>query len=101
VAGACSTSFYPLGMTLLGERLPPSAMARGNARFLAFNCLGSLVGPAIAGAAMDLFGKPALFVSAEAAVLLVLVVWGTRLYRERRRQASREETAPAQRRQAA
>jgi MFS family permease len=101
VAGACSTSFYPLGMTLLGERLPPSAMARGNARFLMFNCLGSLVGPAVAGAAMDLFGKRALFVSAEGAVLLVLGVWGARLYAERRRPASGEESAPAQRRRAA
>jgi MFS family permease len=101
VAGACSTSFYPLGMTLLGERLPASAIARGNARFLMFNCLGSLVGPAVAGLAMDLFGKRALFVSAEGAVLLVLAVWGTQLYRQRRRQAVGDESVSAQPRRAA
>ncbi len=101
-AGACSTSFYPLGMTLLGERVPPSAMARGNARFLMFNCLGSLVGPAVAGAAMDLFGKRALFVSAEGAVLLVLAVWGTQQYAARRRgRAAEDISAAAQRRRAA
>ena len=84
VAGACSTAFYPLGVTLLGERLPPTALARGNARFLTFNCLGSLVGPAVAGAAMDLFGKRALFVAGQGAVLLVLGTWGIQRYIERR-----------------
>jgi MFS family permease len=102
VAGACSTSFYPLGMTLLGERLPASALARGNARFLTFNCLGSLVGPAICGVAMDLFGKRALFVSAEGAVLLVLVIWVARLYAERRAgRGAEKKAAPEPRRRAA
>jgi MFS family permease len=102
VAGACSTSFYPLGMTLLGERVPSQAVARGNARFLTFNCLGSLVGPAVAGAAMDLFGKRALFVSAEGAVLLVLAVWIAQQYRHRQhRPAVGDESAASERRQAA
>jgi MFS family permease len=101
VAGACSTSFYPLGMTLLGERLPASAVARGNARFLMFNCLGSLVGPAVCGVAMDLFGKRALFVVAEGAVLLVLAAWGARLYAERRRPQVGEELAAADERRRA
>lgn len=93
MAGACSTAFYPLGMTLLGERLPPSALARGNARFLAFNCLGSLTGPAVAGAAMDLFGKPALFISAQVAVLLVLGVWGVQRFAGRRAAQARGTAA--------
>jgi MFS family permease len=101
VAGACSTAFYPLGMTLLGQRLSPSAMARGNARFLMFNCLGSLVGPAVCGIAMDLFGKRALFVAAEAAVLLVLLTWAARLYAERRRQIIEDAGTPVQPRRAA
>lgn len=101
-AGACSTAFYPLGMTLLNEGVPASAMARANARFLAFNCLGSLTGPAVCGVAMDLFGKRALFVAGEAAVLLVLVVWVARLYRERERgRATVEEPHRAERRRAA
>jgi MFS family permease len=102
-AGACSTAFYPLGMTLLGERVPPEAVARGNARFLMFNCLGSLLGPAVCGVAMDLFGKRALFVAAQGAVLLVLAAWGVRLYAERRRDSRpvEESALPPERRRAA
>jgi MFS family permease len=70
--GACSSAFYPLGLALLGERIPPSELARGNAWYLALNCLGSLVGPVVAGRAMDLFNKHALFAVGEGAVLLVL-----------------------------
>jgi MFS family permease len=95
IAGACSTAFYPLGVTLLGERVPTTALARGNARFLMFNCLGSLVGPAIAGVTMDLFGKPALFVSGHAALVLVLSIWGVQRYRERRAARLAENEAGA------
>jgi MFS family permease len=70
--GACSSAFYPLGLALLGERVAPSQLARANAWYLALNCLGSLVGPVVAGRAMDLFNKHALFVAGEGAVLLVL-----------------------------
>jgi MFS family permease len=103
VAGACSTAFYPLGMTLLGERLPASALALGNARFLMFNCLGSLVGPAVCGIAMDRFhDKRALFVAAEGAVLLVLVIWGLRLCVARwAGRGAEKEPLPDQRRRAA
>ncbi len=75
LAAACSAAFYPLGMTLLGERVPVRATAPANARYLFCNCLGSLTGPALCGVAMDLFGKPALFLGGEAALLLVLGVW--------------------------
>jgi MFS family permease len=68
LVGACSGAFYPLGLALLGDRVPESAMARTNARYLAVNSLGSLAGPAIAGAAMDGFGRGALFVAGAAAV---------------------------------
>jgi MFS family permease len=70
--GACSSAFYPLGLALLGERTPPSQLARANAWYLALNCLGSLVGPVVAGRAMDLFNKHALFAVGEGAVLFVL-----------------------------
>jgi UMF2 family putative MFS family transporter len=73
--GACSGAFYPLGLARLGERVPPTGLARANAWFLAINCLGSLIGPAVAGAAMDLFGRGALFVAGGGAVGLVLAAW--------------------------
>jgi MFS family permease len=73
--GACSGAFYPLGLALLGERVAPAGLARANAWYLAINCLGSLTGPAVAGAAMDTFGRRALFTTGGAAVVLVLVTW--------------------------
>jgi MFS family permease len=74
--GACSGAFYPLGLALLGERLPPARLARANAWFLAINCAGSVTGPAVAGHVMDRFGRGALFLAGAAAVGLVLAGWG-------------------------
>src|SRR5207249_9497035 len=59
--GACSGAFYPLGLALLGERVPPGGMARANACYLAINCGGSMTGPVIAGAMMEWFGNRAMF----------------------------------------
>jgi MFS family permease len=73
--GACSGAFYPLGLAILGERLPARSLARANAWYLAINCVGSLTGPVLTGAAMDGFGKRALFAAGEAAVLLVFGSW--------------------------
>jgi MFS family permease len=73
VTGACSSAFYPLGLALLGERLPAVGLSRASAWFLGINCLGSLIGPVVAGAAMDHLGKHALFAAGEAAVVAVLL----------------------------
>jgi MFS family permease len=62
-------------LAVLGERVPPSAMGRANAWYLASNCAGSLMGPVLAGAAMDLFGRRALFAAAAVAVVGVIGVW--------------------------
>jgi MFS family permease len=75
VVGACGGAFYPLGLALLGERMPSNELARANARYLAINCLGSLMGPALSGAAMDWFGRAALFVAGGGAIALVLAFW--------------------------
>jgi MFS family permease len=82
VAAACSTAFYPLGLSLLGERLPSGTHDRVNAWYLGINCLGSLTGPACAGLAMDRFGNQALIASGLGAVLLVLTaIAALRLFR--------------------
>jgi MFS family permease len=73
VVGACSGAFYPLGLALLGERLPDTQLARANAWYLSLECLGSLMGPALMGLARDWSGETAMFAVGEAAVLLVLV----------------------------
>jgi len=75
LVGAFSGAFYPLGLSILGERIPESGLARANARYLAINCLGSLCGPVITGSVMERFGKPGMFWSPLAAVILVLGCW--------------------------
>jgi MFS family permease len=75
LAGGCSSAFYPLGLTLLGEKLHRSALARASAWYLAINCCGSLTGPVIAGVALDQFGRQAIFVTGLAAVLLIPIAW--------------------------
>jgi MFS family permease len=76
LVGACSGAFYPLGLALLGEALPENQLARATARYLTINCCGSLVGPLVSGMAMDHFGKPAMFLTALAALAGVMIVWG-------------------------
>lgn len=73
--GACSGAFYPLGLAILGERTPPAGLARANSWFLAINCIGSVIGPGVAGRAMHWFGNDALILSGLVAVLAVLLVW--------------------------
>jgi MFS family permease len=75
LAGACSGALYPLGLALLGERVAAAGLPRASAWYLAINCLGSLIGPSLTGAAMDQFGNPAMFATGAAAVLLVLACW--------------------------
>jgi MFS family permease len=102
--GACSGAFYPLGLALLGERLPAAGLARANAWFLAINCAGSVTGPAVAGHVMDRFGRGALFLAGGGAVGLVLVGWGAAaLFRRRgqRRGTAVPEGAAVARRRAA
>jgi len=73
--GACSGAFYPLGLAILGERTPEPGLARANSWFLAINCIGSVIGPGVAGRTMHWFGNDALILSGLAAVLAVLLVW--------------------------
>jgi MFS family permease len=86
VGGSCA-ALYPLGLALLGERLPPAALGRANALYLACNCFGSLSGPVLMGLAIRLGGSYALFATAAAAVVVVLVGSG-----RGRRQQPRVET---------
>jgi MFS family permease len=73
--GTCCGALYPLGLALLGERVPQAGLARANAYYLASNCAGSLCGPALLGLVIDWFGQPALFLAGTLAVA-VAVGWG-------------------------
>jgi MFS family permease len=75
LVGACSGAFYPLGLAILGERLPESQLDRANAWYLSLECLGSLMGPALMGVARDWGGETAMFAVGEAAVIMVLAGW--------------------------
>jgi MFS family permease len=73
--GGCSGAFYPLGLALLGERLPSTALARANAGYLAVECIGCLIGPVVMGYLMDWQGEAAMFFTGAAALALMLGSW--------------------------
>jgi MFS family permease len=73
--GACSGAMYPLGLSLLGDRMPANGLARAYAWYLAIECIGSQAGAAIMGKARDEWGETAMFAVGLAAVIGVLVVW--------------------------
>jgi MFS family permease len=75
LTGACSGAFYPLGLALLGEQVHGAALSRASACYLALNCLGSLIGPALTGVGMDWLGRPAMGPIGAVSTLLVLLVW--------------------------
>jgi MFS family permease len=82
--GACCAALYPLGLALLGERLPAGALARANAWYLACNCAGSLSGPALMGWAIDALGPRGQFGAGALAVVLVVAngaLWGRKANR--------------------
>jgi MFS family permease len=75
VIGVFSGAFYPLGLALLGERLPPTAIPRANAWFLSINCLGSLVSTPVSGFAMNRCGQQYIFWTGEVVVVAILLIW--------------------------
>jgi MFS family permease len=75
LVGVCSGAFYPLGLALLGEKLPAEALPCANAWYLGVNCFGSLVSPVATGPVMEHFGPRAMFWTGEAVVVGVLAVW--------------------------
>jgi MFS family permease len=72
VVGGCCAALYPMGLALLGERLPPEALGRANSWYLAWNGVGSLTGPVVMGLALTYGGPYALFASGAASVGVAL-----------------------------
>jgi MFS family permease len=97
LVGASCAVLYPLGLALLGERLPPAALVRGNAWYLASNCVGSLSGPWMMGAAIDLLGSRAQFAVGAGAVVLVVAFWVIWAAVERQKPAAPEPALATQR----
>jgi MFS family permease len=81
LVGACCAALYPLGLAVLGERVPPGAMGKANAWYLASNCAGSLSGPVVMGLAVQWWGWDGLFLTGAAVVALTGaggVLWNRR-----------------------
>ncbi|MCW5723865.1 MAG: MFS transporter [Maricaulaceae bacterium] len=72
-----ATAFYTVGLSLIGERFRGGAMAGANAAFVFAYGLGSLAGPAAAGAAMDAVNPHGLLIalSVFAAAYSAFAVW--------------------------
>jgi cyanate permease len=73
--GASTGAMYPLGLSLLGDRLPERGLARAYAWYLAIECVGSLIGAAAIGNARDLGGEAAMFAVWLSAIGAVLAIW--------------------------
>jgi cyanate permease len=88
VFGGCAGAMYPLGLSLLTDRMPKSGLARAYAWYLAIECVGSLVGAAAVGKARDLWGETAMFPVGLSAVVLVIATWLGLQYHWRTRRIS-------------
>jgi predicted MFS family arabinose efflux permease len=77
--GAMVLAYYSVGLALLGQRFGLDDLAVANAAFIACYEIGTVSGPTLAGAAMDLWdphGLPAtLAVVSLAFAVLALVRW--------------------------
>lgn len=73
--GACTGAMYPLGLSLLGERIAESGLARAYAWYLAIECTGNVVGAAAMGRARERWGEASMFAVGLAAILAVLIGW--------------------------
>ena len=93
VFGGCAGAMYPLGLSLLTDRMPESGLARAYAWYLAIECVGSLVGAAAVGKARDLWGETAMFPVGLSAVVLVIATWIGLQYHWRNRRTSAPQFA--------
>lgn len=75
VFGACTGAMYPLGLSLLGDKMPEPALPRAYAWYLAIECVGSQAGAAAMGKARDQWGEAAMFAVGFVALLAVLAIW--------------------------
>ncbi len=72
--GGTVFAFYTVGLSLVGQSVPAGQFVAANAAFIVFYESGSITGPAVGGAAMDLVGPHGLLgVIAAASLALILV----------------------------
>lgn len=76
--GGVVVGLYAVGLTLLGERFKGANLASANAAFVMMFSLGALVGPPLAGAAMDVWNPHGLIVAMAGLCAFYVVVAGWR-----------------------
>ncbi|ARE85363.1 putative MFS-type transporter YcaD [Roseovarius mucosus] len=74
ITGGLILALYGLSLILLGERFSPAQLAAASAAFLILYQLGSVTGPLVAGAAMDLGGAVGFVFSLSGAGLAIALV---------------------------
>lgn len=71
-----ASAFYTVGLALMGERVRIAELATANAAFIFAYGVGSLVGPPVAGAAMDGFDPFGLMLAFAAfSALYIVIAW--------------------------
>lgn len=78
VWGGAELGLYTLGLARLGARFPADALVPASAAFALMYGLGSLVGPVVAGGAMDALGPEGLPLSVGLAILALIAVGAAR-----------------------
>jgi len=73
-----ATGLYTLGLALIGERFDGGALAAANATFVMAYGVGSLVGPALGGIAMDAINPHGLLIATSGFALVYLAFLGVR-----------------------
>ena len=53
--GGATSGYYTLGLTQIGRRFPPADLAHANVLFIMAYTVGTVIGPAIVGGALDLW----------------------------------------------
>lgn len=74
--GGAVVGLYTVGLTLLGQSFPAAHLARAVAVFVMFYTTGNVIGPVVAGGAMEVAGPSGLLFSLAAACAVLLAVVG-------------------------
>jgi MFS family permease len=74
--GGVTVSLYPVALSMVGDRFAGAELVAGNAALIMLYGIGSLVGPAIAGVAMDLWNPHGLPLTIAMIFLAFLIMTG-------------------------
>jgi hypothetical protein len=73
VLGTSAFAVYTVALVMLGDRFDGANLIAGSAAFAATGGIGGIIGPPIAGAALDAFGPVAIPLSLAAIYLILLL----------------------------